>query len=505
MLRVLLLAGTAAAGLVSESGNHLMTTGQNNINAMCTDGHFIFSATSAGQLIKSEPGTLNSFGVVEYGLATTNNFKSIEAIQVDQTDVYMTGKMGTTNQLVKVAKDNMKTFVKTTALTAGNAYAMVISGTHVFVGAATVPGKVTMYNKGDLSQAKQLTLPTGFNDIRSVEYNFAYDPQHIYVNCNTKPAKIVQVSIPDLTLGKTLTLQAGEDHVLTGTQMDSTHAYVATLTNPSKIVKIDLKTMTRVAAVTLAKEGKQLANVAAIGSDHAYVYAASYSTPGYLAKVNKATMQIEQLLTLTNAPLVDSMVVLKNGIFVGTDTAPARLVKLTGSSVAVNCVMNDWGKWTDCTKTCQGGQQERLRTVRVAAQDGGSPCPGDVKQTRACNAAIKCPVACVGGKVWTTIGSLPEKTCTDQNPMATSTGRHQCQCPPSAPYWHNSLNSAHFNHGHCVKAAVCPNKVVCDKISCAFQNGRVQVMRTKAGPISNYHCENMVGRIGGGCTCLCQQ
>jgi hypothetical protein len=419
--------------------------------------------------------------------------------------MYVTGKIGGSNYLVKIAKDNMNVFAAQVAVTSGNAYAMVLTGSHVYISTASVPGAVLKYNKADLSLVTSKTLPAGFNDIRSLEYNFGYDQNHIYVNCNTAPGKIAKIQISDMTIAGSLTLNAGEDHLLSGTQMDSSHAYVATLTKPSKIVKIDTTSMTRIGAVALVDGSNQLDDVAAIGSDHAYVYAASYSTPSLFAKVAKATMTIVQVLSVANAPLVDSMVVLKEGIYLGTDTAPARLVKLTGANTAINCVINDWAVWSDCSKTCTGGSRTRVRTIRVAAQNGGTACPTVNSQTENCNAAIVCPTVCTGGKVWSVTGTLPAKTCSNPTPTVSSSNVHQCECPAGAPIWHDELTSSDFAHGHCVKATTCPKKTICTKISCAFQNGRVEVMRTAKGVVQDYHCENMEGRIGGGCTCLCKQ
>lgn len=59
----------------------------------------------------------------------------------------------------------------------------------------------------------------------------------------------------------------------------------------------------------------------------------------------------------------------------------------------VDCVVNDWTAWSTCSKTCGGGTQKRSRTVKTAAQFGGSPCPTVMEETRACNQQ-GCPVNC---------------------------------------------------------------------------------------------------------------
>ena len=60
----------------------------------------------------------------------------------------------------------------------------------------------------------------------------------------------------------------------------------------------------------------------------------------------------------------------------------------------VNCVMNDWSAYGPCSKTCGTGTQSRTRTVKTAAQHSGTPCPTDTTQTQNCNTQ-GCPVNCV--------------------------------------------------------------------------------------------------------------
>jgi hypothetical protein len=49
---------TLHGGMTDPGVKMVMALDQNHINAMCTDGHFIYSATAAGQVVKSEPGNL---------------------------------------------------------------------------------------------------------------------------------------------------------------------------------------------------------------------------------------------------------------------------------------------------------------------------------------------------------------------------------------------------------------------------------------------------------------
>lgn len=50
-----------------------------------------------------------------------------------------------------------------------------------------------------------------------------------------------------------------------------------------------------------------------------------------------------------------------------------------------NCVIGDWSEWNECSRTCNGGQQERNRHVLKAAQDNGEGCEDHLSQYRGCN------------------------------------------------------------------------------------------------------------------------
>lgn len=65
----------------------------------------------------------------------------------------------------------------------------------------------------------------------------------------------------------------------------------------------------------------------------------------------------------------------------------------------VHCQLSDWTKWTGCSKTCGGGLSSRERTEKVSAMYGGDICSGVTSMDQACNAQ-PCPVDCQWGQ-WT--------------------------------------------------------------------------------------------------------
>ncbi|CAD7963513.1 unnamed protein product [Amoebophrya sp. A25] len=63
-----------------------------------------------------------------------------------------------------------------------------------------------------------------------------------------------------------------------------------------------------------------------------------------------------------------------------------------------DCVLADWGSWGECSKSCDGGQQERTRSIESAAKFGGEPCRDPLVEMRGCNEQVcQQPVDCVWG------------------------------------------------------------------------------------------------------------
>lgn len=66
----------------------------------------------------------------------------------------------------------------------------------------------------------------------------------------------------------------------------------------------------------------------------------------------------------------------------------------------VDCVLSDWSDWSNCTKKCGGGLQNRTRSIKTSPQYGGKACD-TVKEEQSCNKQ-NCPINCVlGWSQWT--------------------------------------------------------------------------------------------------------
>lgn len=63
-----------------------------------------------------------------------------------------------------------------------------------------------------------------------------------------------------------------------------------------------------------------------------------------------------------------------------------------------DCEFSVWGGWTECSASCEGGTQSRLRKIETFADHGGTPCNGMLREAQACNIEV-CPgnVACEVG------------------------------------------------------------------------------------------------------------
>eukprot|EP00931_Biecheleriopsis_adriatica_P063577 TRINITY_DN3852_c0_g1_i1.p1 TRINITY_DN3852_c0_g1~~TRINITY_DN3852_c0_g1_i1.p1 ORF type:complete len:2026 (+),score=365.24 TRINITY_DN3852_c0_g1_i1:79-6078(+) len=49
------------------------------------------------------------------------------------------------------------------------------------------------------------------------------------------------------------------------------------------------------------------------------------------------------------------------------------------------CVVGAWSEWSECTKTCEGGQMNRMRHILSPAANGGALCSQELSMTAPCN------------------------------------------------------------------------------------------------------------------------
>lgn len=73
---------------------------------------------------------------------------------------------------------------------------------------------------------------------------------------------------------------------------------------------------------------------------------------------------------------------------------------------AVDCKVTEWSQWSECSATCGGGKQSRLRKVAVGSRYGGAACPS-LEETKDCN-QTPCPVDCIMGQ-WMAWGACSKE------------------------------------------------------------------------------------------------
>ena len=56
----------------------------------------------------------------------------------------------------------------------------------------------------------------------------------------------------------------------------------------------------------------------------------------------------------------------------------------------VNCAWTVWNAWDTCTKSCDGGTQQRTRVIGAPPKYGGTNCTGNATETGPCN-THNCP------------------------------------------------------------------------------------------------------------------
>lgn len=58
-----------------------------------------------------------------------------------------------------------------------------------------------------------------------------------------------------------------------------------------------------------------------------------------------------------------------------TTTTTTTTLRPTPSPTPINCVVSDWGAWTQCSEPCGTGYESHSRTILTEAEDGGVECP----------------------------------------------------------------------------------------------------------------------------------
>merc|ERR1719342_835067 len=86
-----------------------------------------------------------------------------------------------------------------------------------------------------------------------------------------------------------------------------------------------------------------------------------------------------------------------------TVTSTTTITRRTTTELSVNCEWTDWGSWSECSASCDGGETVRERRVTVRPRGKGRKCRGGNRERVRCNEK-RCP------RDTTTTTTLPTTT-----------------------------------------------------------------------------------------------
>jgi len=60
----------------------------------------------------------------------------------------------------------------------------------------------------------------------------------------------------------------------------------------------------------------------------------------------------------------------------------------------IDCAMSSWGEWGECTEPCGGGTRSRSRSIVAEPVGAGAACPADLTESEDCKLAT-CDIDCI--------------------------------------------------------------------------------------------------------------
>mmetsp|Transcript_35950 Transcript_35950/g.86566 ORF Transcript_35950/g.86566 Transcript_35950/m.86566 type:complete len:751 (+) Transcript_35950:52-2304(+) len=140
----------------------------------------------------------------------------------------------------------------------------------------------------------------------------------------------------------------------------------------------------------------------------------------------------------------------------GSAACPVLQVKRPCNTGAcpVDCILSPFTQWSECTKQCGAGTQQRMRQVVVQPSDDGLPCP-DLIQQRLCN-IHPCDANCRLG-AWSTWSSC-SKQCGTGHRVRSREVVQPARGEGSCPSTHSPFR---FQREAC-NTTLCGSSVTCD-------------------------------------------
>lgn len=199
------------------------------------------------------------------------------------------------------------------ALTNGVAYTFTAIATdgNVTSAASPVSNSVTPGDMLAYDRALTLTQSDNIGAVMVMDPNGAF----LLVGVRSTPGRITKVRLPDMSVEATLTLNAGENDLFSGAiNSDGTVAYFGT-SNTDHIVQVDVTTMTRVGR-TVLEIGENRASVLRFDSVRNVLYAVMYSDPGAVVKFSPSLARLATVTLPATARYPASAVLAPDGRYV---------------------------------------------------------------------------------------------------------------------------------------------------------------------------------------------
>eukprot|EP00930_Biecheleria_cincta_P054939 TRINITY_DN41312_c0_g1_i1.p1 TRINITY_DN41312_c0_g1~~TRINITY_DN41312_c0_g1_i1.p1 ORF type:complete len:1369 (-),score=168.96 TRINITY_DN41312_c0_g1_i1:58-3600(-) len=171
----------------------------------------------------------------------------------------------------------------------------------------------------------------------------------------------------------------------------------------------------------------------------------------------------------------------------------------TTSPCPIDCVWGEWADWTTCTRSCDGGSSYRKRAEKVSAEFEGRPCNGATEEEQVCNPG-GCPRDCKFSE-WTE-WSCCDKTCGGGQKQATRSVVVQ-------PQWGGAQCEGSLERADVCNSMPCPRDCVWASWSawalCSATCGGGEMNRSRSKMVAEEyggkHCE---GEAQESCACNSQ-
>jgi len=221
-----------------------------------------------------------------------------------------------------------------------NVYALAVSGSYLYAGLYTSPGKIVKINS-TFNQVGTVTFDTGENKITSLAVSGSY----LYAGLDTTPGKVVKIDLSAFTKVSTLTLNTGENNVMS-LAIYGDYLFAGLNTAPGNVTKIDITggtTFSRVGTLKLASGENYVRALAVSGS---YLYAGLRTSPGKVVKIDPATLtKVGTTLTLsTGENYIVSLAASGSYLYAGLELSPGRVVKIDQTPSRIGAITLSTGE-----------------------------------------------------------------------------------------------------------------------------------------------------------------